>query len=145
GGRPPDGRRQRAFPEPHEARGRAHARALRRRPAASRQAVLAAVLRDHADLARRPRDPAQDTQAGLRHPEQAPRAVEVGLDPARGALVRGSLMAAAATAERGSNFYLGFLFLSPKKREALSAVYAYCRLIDDIVDSGNLDKEQARR
>jgi phytoene synthase len=50
-----------------------------------------------------------------------------------------------APAERGSNFFLGFLFLPAKKREALSAVYAYCRLIDDIVDSGSLSKDEARR
>jgi len=49
------------------------------------------------------------------------------------------------TPERGSNFFLGFLFLPRAKREALSAVYAYCRLIDDIVDSGQHQKEEARR
>lgn len=53
-------------------------------------------------------------------------------------------MQAAPKAERGSNFFLGFLFLPREKREALSAVYAYCRLIDDIVDSG-LEKGQARK
>lgn len=46
-------------------------------------------------------------------------------------------------AERGSSFYLGFLFLSRERREALNAVYAYCRLIDDIVDSGTLPREEA--
>jgi phytoene synthase len=49
------------------------------------------------------------------------------------------------SAERGSNFFLGFLFMSRAKREALSAVYSYCRLIDDIVDSGDLPKDEARR
>ena len=39
--------------------------------------------------------------------------------------------------QKNSNFFLGFLFLPRAKREALSAVYAYCRLIDDIVDSGD--------
>lgn len=48
-------------------------------------------------------------------------------------------------AEKGSNFFLGFLFLPKDKRRALSAVYAYCRLIDDIVDSGSLKKEEAGR
>lgn len=48
-------------------------------------------------------------------------------------------------AERGSNFFLGFLLLPKAKREALSAIYAYCRLIDDIVDSGHLEKDEARR
>jgi phytoene synthase len=52
---------------------------------------------------------------------------------------------AEASAERGSNFFLGFLLLPKDKREALSAVYAYCRLIDDIVDSGSLKKDEARK
>jgi len=53
-------------------------------------------------------------------------------------------MTASAQAERKSNFFLGFLLLPKPKREALSAVYAYCRLIDDIVDEG-LSKDEARR
>ncbi|MFH2203808.1 MAG: squalene/phytoene synthase family protein [Elusimicrobiota bacterium] len=47
--------------------------------------------------------------------------------------------------EKSSNFYLGFLFLSKRRREALSAVYAYCRRVDDIVDSGTLSVDEARR
>jgi len=34
----------------------------------------------------------------------------------------------------GTSFYYSFLFLSPEKREAIIALYAYCREIDDIVD-----------
>ena len=49
---------------------------------------------------------------------------------------------APAAPERKSNFFLGFLLLPPRKRAALSAVYGYCRLIDDIVDEG-LKKEDA--
>lgn len=52
---------------------------------------------------------------------------------------------AAPRAEKKSNFFLGFLLLPRAKREALSAVYAYCRLIDDIVDSGSLSKDEARK
>lgn len=52
-------------------------------------------------------------------------------------------MSAAAAPERGSNFYLGFLFLPKRKREALAAVYAYCRHVDDIVDSGTLPPAEA--
>ncbi|MBI3289577.1 MAG: presqualene diphosphate synthase HpnD [Elusimicrobia bacterium] len=52
---------------------------------------------------------------------------------------------APARAERKSNFFLGFLLLPRPKRDALSAVYAYCRLIDDIVDDGTLPIEEARR
>ncbi|MBI5624576.1 MAG: presqualene diphosphate synthase HpnD [Elusimicrobia bacterium] len=47
-------------------------------------------------------------------------------------------------AEKGSSFYLGFMFLSRPKREALAAVYAYCRHVDDIVDDGALSAEAAR-
>ncbi|HBL15913.1 MAG TPA: squalene synthase HpnD [Elusimicrobia bacterium] len=53
-------------------------------------------------------------------------------------------MGAENTPEAGSNFSLGFLFLPPRKREALKAVYAFCRVVDDIVDSGESDKESAR-
>ena len=52
---------------------------------------------------------------------------------------------AAPRAERKSNFFLGFLLLPKPKREALSAVYAYCRLIDDIVDEPGVPKDEARR
>lgn len=36
-----------------------------------------------------------------------------------------------------SNFKLGFLFLPKPKRDALSAVYAFCRHVDDLVDDRN--------
>ena len=36
--------------------------------------------------------------------------------------------------ERGSNFSLGFFFLPKEKKEALRAVYAFARHVDDIVD-----------
>ena len=45
----------------------------------------------------------------------------------------------------GFVFRLGFLFLSKRKREALSAVYAFCRHVDDIADSGELPPEEASR
>ena len=54
-------------------------------------------------------------------------------------------MSPAAPAERRSSFYWGFLLLPKDKRAALSAVYEYCRLIDDIVDSGSLNKKEAQR
>ncbi|MEQ1919532.1 MAG: squalene/phytoene synthase family protein, partial [Elusimicrobiota bacterium] len=54
------------------------------------------------------------------------------------------MTSAPPLAEKKSNFFLGFLLLPKAKREALSAVYAYCRLIDDIVDEG-LPKDEARR
>jgi 15-cis-phytoene synthase len=38
------------------------------------------------------------------------------------------------TEKSKSNFYYAFLFLPQERREALEAVYAYCRLVDDVVD-----------
>lgn len=38
------------------------------------------------------------------------------------------------TQQSGSNFYYPLLFLPQKKREALFAIYAFCRHTDDIVD-----------
>ncbi len=52
---------------------------------------------------------------------------------------------AAPGAEKKSNFFLGFLLLPPAKRKALAAVYAYCRLIDDIVDEPGVSKDEARK
>lgn len=37
-------------------------------------------------------------------------------------------------ANSGSSFYYSFLFLSPPQRQAIQAVYAFCREVDDIVD-----------
>jgi len=34
----------------------------------------------------------------------------------------------------GSNFYYAFFFLSKRKRRAIYAIYAFSRVIDDIVD-----------
>lgn len=34
----------------------------------------------------------------------------------------------------GSSFYTSFRFLSPERRRAITALYAYCREIDDVVD-----------
>jgi phytoene synthase len=36
--------------------------------------------------------------------------------------------------EAKSNFKAAFVFLSTEKRDALSAVYGYCRAVDDAVD-----------
>jgi phytoene synthase len=37
-------------------------------------------------------------------------------------------------ANSGSSFYYSFLFLPPEKRRAITAVYAFCREVDDVVD-----------
>ena len=38
------------------------------------------------------------------------------------------------TSKSRSNFYYSFLFLSKPKREAMYAVYAFCRSVDDVAD-----------
>ena len=37
-------------------------------------------------------------------------------------------------AKSGSSFYYSFLFLPPDKRRAITALYAFCREVDDVVD-----------
>ena len=37
-------------------------------------------------------------------------------------------------AQSGSSFYYSFLFLTPERRRAITALYAFCREVDDIVD-----------
>jgi phytoene synthase len=37
-------------------------------------------------------------------------------------------------AQSGSSFYYAFLFLTPPKRAAITAFYAFCREVDDVVD-----------
>lgn len=37
-------------------------------------------------------------------------------------------------AKSGSSFYYSFLFLPPQQRQAITALYAFCREVDDVVD-----------
>jgi len=44
------------------------------------------------------------------------------------------------TASSGSSFYYSFLFLPENKRNAITALYAFCREVDDVVDNhSNVD------
>ncbi len=47
----------------------------------------------------------------------------------------------ALTARHSRSFYLASTFLSADKRRALRALYAFCRVTDDIVDCGDCDAE----
>src|SRR5690606_21088763 len=38
-------------------------------------------------------------------------------------------------AQSGSSFYYAFLFLPPDRRRAITALYAFCREVDDVVDA----------
>src|SRR5262245_32002815 len=48
------------------------------------------------------------------------------------------------TRKSGSNLVLGFVLLPKAKREAMSALYAFCREVDDIADDESLPVEQRR-
>ena len=61
-----------------------------------------------------------------------------GSDPKPG---KGDLTPSAAddycqqkAAKSGSSFYYSFLFLPPERRRAITALYAFCREVDDVVD-----------
>jgi phytoene synthase len=47
------------------------------------------------------------------------------------------------TAQSGSSFYYSFLFLPPDRRRAITALYAFCREVDDTVDETS-DQSVAR-
>ena len=47
------------------------------------------------------------------------------------------------TAASGTSFYYSFLFLPPERRRAITALYAFCREVDDVVDEVS-DPEIAR-
>ena len=46
-------------------------------------------------------------------------------------------------AASGSSFYYSFLFLPPERRRAITALYAFCREVDDVVDESR--RRAARR
>mgnify|MGYP001768049555 CR=1 FL=1 len=46
-------------------------------------------------------------------------------------------------ARSGSSFYYSFMFLPPERRRAITALYAYCREVDDTVDEAT-DPQVAR-
>ncbi|HVE50676.1 MAG TPA: presqualene diphosphate synthase HpnD [Casimicrobiaceae bacterium] len=46
-------------------------------------------------------------------------------------------------AQSGSSFYYSFLFLPPPRRRAITALYAFCREVDDVVDEV-ADRDVAR-
>ncbi len=63
-------------------------------------------------------------------PSTAPR--DGALDPAE--VAQAYLECQAITKASSTNFYYAFLTLPPRKRHAIYATYAFCRLCDDIVD-----------
>src|SRR5262249_5973651 len=159
--RPP---RLRGHARAHPLRVRAHAGPLRARPAALRAGGTRSRLRAQADLAvgrkrsrenrghwlarprqaaalvaggqgphGRPRQPLDRTEVGQRmtpfHLRQRLARVLLADSPDDAiAYCRGLVR------KSRSNFSYAFLFLPPDQKEALEAVYAFCRVVDDAVD-----------
>ncbi len=49
------------------------------------------------------------------------------------------------TSRSGSSFRYSFFFLPREKRDAITAVYAFCRVVDDVVDEEGPADEKSRR
>jgi phytoene/squalene synthetase len=47
------------------------------------------------------------------------------------------------TVQSGSSFYYSFLFLPPERRRAITALYAFCREVDDTVDETSDGRSRA--
>ena len=56
------------------------------------------------------------------------------LNPLKSSLMKPDEYCQQKVASRGSSFYYSFLFLTPEKRQAITALYAFCREVDDCVD-----------
>ena len=79
---------------------------------------------DHATLARRPALTAFD----------APLLLWRALAHGRAARMTPQQYVQDKAARSGSSFYYAFLFLPPPRRAAITAFYAFCREVDDVVD-----------
>jgi hydroxysqualene synthase len=68
----------------------------------------------------------------------------VGVPRAVRPRLRDPLLTRRAVAQSGSSFKLGMSSLSGERRRAINAVYAYCRVIDDIADGAAPAEEKQR-
>src|SRR5690349_1512375 len=94
--------------------------------------------------------PGQDRNGWLRCLSSAAHRDERGLVPHRGPFFvpeQSKPMTLSAAPQRyvnnvarqsGSNFYFSFFSLPKEQREAITAVYAFCREVDDAVDRPGL-------
>src|SRR2546427_614247 len=115
-----------------------------------------------ADLAGRAASPRSHRDAGLRRPQAPPEARAAGrprgpragggverMRPGpgpEGDVATGVLPGSPpgrARASSGSSFHYSFGLLPHDKRRAILAVYAFCRVIDDLADEGPLDPARA--
>lgn len=60
-------------------------------------------------------------------------------------VVDANLTPEAITARSGSSFLSGFLFLDRRRRAGMTAIYAFCRVVDDAVDEANSPADGEQR
>ena len=72
---------------------------------------------------------------GARRTEEGERPAEINMTPDQ--------YCQDKAAQSGSSFYYSFMFLPPDQRRAITALYAFCREVDDVVDECS-DAEVAR-
>jgi phytoene synthase len=111
---------------------------LRRRPTLSKRAKLGLVLRALATRRIRPRRAralilSQNSLPEGEEKRKTSPSLERGEGYRRG-LRKAYAYCQAVTRRSSSNFYYAFRLLSPERRGALYAVYAFCRFVDDIAD-----------
>ena len=66
------------------------------------------------------------------------------MDPVLSPLVRAHANAAKITRQSKSNLALAFISLGPERKRDITTFYAFCRVIDDIADSPELDVAEKR-
>ena len=139
-----DGRVDDAWRALLRVRSRARARPARGRAPAHARAAVAPGARAVGDHQRRTAHPRPHRRRRRRRLRAPPRA----RDRATGSPSRGAPSSRARPARRmtpdeycqqkaaasGSSFYYSFLFLPPPRRRAITALYAFCREVDDVVD-----------
>jgi phytoene synthase len=111
---------------------------LTRRPTLSKRAKLGLVLRALATRRIRPRRARTLILSQNPLPEgKEKRKTSPSLEREEGyrrTLRKAHAYCQAVTRRSSSNFYYAFRLLSPERRGALYAVYAFCRFVDDIAD-----------
>src|SRR5262249_43055640 len=104
----------------------------RRRPLRRRRVVRRARIRAETPLSSAPRS------------GRAARADERGTGAGATQGGNAGQFVARRTRKSRSNFFYAFLCLPRLQREAIFAVYAFCRIVDDAVDLGRDREEQQR-
>src|SRR6185369_8602633 len=72
--------------------------------------------------------------AAAKRSRPAPMPHEAHVEPPGRATMTPEQYVQDKAAASGSSFYYAFLFLPPPRRAAITAFYAFCREVDDVVD-----------